>query len=62
MNIYKSGDLFLEHIRNEVLITLFIELSNNSREKNQNILKNETIIEISKFNDFLIRFLESIKC
>ena len=43
LNINQSGDLFLEHIRNEAFINLFIELSNNSKDLNQNNLKIETI-------------------
>ncbi len=43
LNVNQSGDLFLEHIRNEAFINLFIELSNNSKDLNQNNLKIETI-------------------
>ena len=43
LNINQSGDLFLEHIRNEAFINLFIELNNNSKDLNQNNLKIDTI-------------------
>ena len=43
LNVNQSGDLFLEHIRNEAFINLFIELSNNSKDLNQNNLKIESI-------------------